>query len=299
MNLRQIGVFRAVMSTGSTTNAARLLHVSQPGISRLIRHLEIQLGATLFERRNARLIPTPEAHTLHAEVEKVYRGVQHVQNVASHLRFGDHGTLRVLSSANTGLQLVPRATATLLQRFAHSKVFFESLPTRDIVQSLVAEEADVAISSAPLDHHVLDVREIGRWELLCAVPKGHELLGARKFDLAAALGHRLIVYSPEAPQSSVIDAWLARFSIARQVAVEVRSGYAACAMAASGAGVALVDEFSARAHRSEGLELIRIPKAPNFAIYSVTNVNRPTSQLGQTFIELARQELHAIRKSAL
>ncbi len=291
MNLRQIEVFRAVMSTGSTTNAARLLHVSQPGISRLIRHLEIQLGVSLFERRNARLIPTPEAHTLQAEVEKVYRGVQHVQNVASHLRFGDHGTLRVLSSANTGLQLVPRAIARLLQRFAHSKVFFESLPTRDIVQTLVAEEADVAISSAPLDHPVLDVREIGRWRLLCAVPKGHPLAAARKFNLASALRQRLIVYSPEAPQSAVIDAWLAKHGIARQVAVEVRSGYAACAMAASGAGVAFVDEFSARAHRPEDVALIKIPKAPSFAIYSVTNVNRPTSQLGRTFIELVKSEL--------
>ncbi|MBO9513664.1 MAG: LysR family transcriptional regulator [Variovorax sp.] len=299
MNLRQIEVFRAVMSTGSTTNAARLLHVSQPGISRLIRHLELQLGVPLFERRNARLIPTPEAHALHAEVEKVYRGVQHVQNVAAHLRFGDHGTLRVLSSANTGLQLVPRATAKLLQRFAHAKVFFESLPTREIVQTLVAEEADVAISSAPLDHPVLDVREIGRWNLLCAVPQGHPLLAGGKFKLEDALRQRLIVYSPEAPQSRVIDAWLAKFGIARQVAVEVRSGYAACAMAASGAGVAFVDEFSARAHRAQDLALLRIPRAPSFAIYSVTNVNRPTSQLGQTFVELAKRELDQIRRGPL
>ncbi|MEJ8852991.1 LysR family transcriptional regulator [Variovorax robiniae] len=291
MNLRQIDVFRAVMTTGSTTNAARLLHVSQPGVSRLIRHLEIQLGVTLFERRNARLIATPEAHTLQAEVDKVYRGVQHVQNVAAHLRFGDHATLRVLSSANTALQLVPGATAKLLQRFTHSKVFFESLPTREIVQTLVAEEADVAISSAPLDHPVLEVREIGRWTLQCVVPKGHPLLGKKKFDLATALRQRLVVYSPEAPQSRVIDGWLEKFGIARQVAVEVRSGYAACAMAASGAGVAFVDNLSARAHRSENLTLIEIPDAPRFAIYSVTNVNRPPSQLGQTFLELVASEL--------
>jgi DNA-binding transcriptional LysR family regulator len=290
VNLRQIEVFRAVMTTGSTTKAAKLLHVSQPGVSRLIRHLELQLGVTLFERRNARLIATPEAHTLQTEVDKVYRGVQHVQNVATHLRFGDHATLRVLSSANTALQLVPGATAKLLERFAHSKVFFESLPTREIVQTLVAEEADVAISSAPLDHPVLDVHEIGRWTLQCVVPKGHALL-ARKFDLATALRQRLIIYSPEAPQSRIIDAWLEKFGIARQVAVEVRSGYAACAMAAAGAGVAFVDDLSARAHRSENLALIKIPDAPQFAIYSVTNVNRPPSQLGQTFLELVASEL--------
>lgn len=291
MNLRQIEVFRAVMTTGSTTNAARLLHVSQPGVSRLIRHLEIRLGVALFERRHGRLVPTPEARTLHAEVDRMYRGVQHVQNVASHLRFGDHETLRVLSSANTGLQLVPLAAASLLQRFPHSKVFFESLPTREIVQSLVAEEADVAISSAPLDHPVLDVHEIGQWTLMCALPKGHALATAGPLDLAVALRQRMVVYSPEAPQSRIIDGWFEQHGIARHVAVEVRSGYAACAMAAAGAGVAFVDDLSARAHRGDDLVLMEVPDAPRFGVYSVTNVNRPPSRLGQQFLQAFAHEL--------
>ncbi|MGC3985835.1 MAG: LysR family transcriptional regulator [Pseudorhodoferax sp.] len=293
MNLRQIEVFRAVMTTGSTTNAARLLHVSQPGVSRLIRHLEIRLGVALFERRNGRLVPTPEARTLQGAIDQVYRGVQHVQNVSAHLRFGDHETLRVLSSANTGLQLVPRATAALLAEFAHSKVFFESLPTREIVQLLVAEEADVAVSSAPLDHPVLQVREIGHWTLMCALPQGHALAAAPVLDLDRALRERLIVYSPEAPQSRTIDAWIEQRGIARQVAVEVRSGYAACAMAASGAGIAFVDTLSARAHRAEGLVLRAVPDAPRYPIYSVVNQNRPLSRLGQRLLEITAALLAA------
>ena len=59
MNLRQIEIFRAVMSAGSITGAARLLHVSQPSVSRMVRHLELQLGVALFERRNGRLFATP------------------------------------------------------------------------------------------------------------------------------------------------------------------------------------------------------------------------------------------------
>ena len=68
MNLRQIEVFRATMLTGSTADAARLLHVSQPGISRMIGHIELQLGLRLFERGKGRIKPTPEAHALYAEV---------------------------------------------------------------------------------------------------------------------------------------------------------------------------------------------------------------------------------------
>jgi DNA-binding transcriptional LysR family regulator len=59
MNLRQIEVFRAMMLAGSVTDAARLLHVSQPGISRMLGHIELQLGLTLFERGRGKLRPAP------------------------------------------------------------------------------------------------------------------------------------------------------------------------------------------------------------------------------------------------
>lgn len=299
MNLRQIEVFRAVMVTGSTTDAARLLHVSQPGVSRLVRLLELRLGVALFERRKGRLVATPEAHTLHQEIERVYRGVQRVQDVAQHLRFGSHATLRVLSSANTALQLVPRAIARLIDGAPASRIYFEALPTREIVKLLVAEDADVAISSAPLDHPSLEVREIGHWSLVCALPQQHALAGAVGLPMDDALRQRLIVYSPEAPQTAVIDAWLTQHAVDRQVAVEVRSGFAACSMAAAGIGVAFVDDLSARAHRPEGLVFKPVPTSPRFPIYGVFNANRPLSALGQAFLRLTQSELTAIQTERL
>ena len=300
MNLRQIEVFRAVMTTGSTTEAARLLHVSQPGISRLVRHLELQLGVALFERRSGRLVPTAEARELQEEIEKVYRGVQHVRDVAAHLRFGTRTTLRVLSSANTALQLVPRCIAALVGQATSARVLFESLPTREIVKLLVTEEADVAISSAPLDHPALAVQPIGQWQLLCALPAGHPLLARPGgFALEDALAERLITYSPEAPQSAVIDHWLESRGVARNVAVEVRSGYAACSMAATGVGVAFVDDLSARAHRPEGLVFMALPGAPTFPIFAVRNRHRPLSRLGTAFLEIAQAQQDALRAARL
>jgi len=299
MNLRQIEVFRAVMVTGSTTDAARLLHVSQPGISRLIRLLELRLGVALFERRKGRLVATPEAHTLHQEIERVYRGVQHVQDVAQHLRFGSPATLRILSSANTALQLVPQSVARLMARFPAARVFFETLPTREIVKLLVDGDADLAISSAPLDHPSLAVREIGAWSLVCALPKGHALEATPTLPLAQALQGRLIGYSAEAPQSAVIDGWLAQHRIERHIAVEVRSGYAACAMAAAGVGVAFVDDLSARAHRADGVTFKVVPQTPRFAIYSALNADQPPSQLGRAFLEIVTDQLAALQLTPL
>jgi DNA-binding transcriptional LysR family regulator len=72
MNFRQIEVFHAVHTSGSITAAARVLHVSQPSVSKILQHTEDQLGFPLFRRLKGRLMPTDEAHLLFREMDEVY-----------------------------------------------------------------------------------------------------------------------------------------------------------------------------------------------------------------------------------
>jgi len=61
LTLRQIEVIRAIMVTGTVGGAARLLNVSSPGISRVMKHAESTLSLKLFSRRHGRYAPSPEA----------------------------------------------------------------------------------------------------------------------------------------------------------------------------------------------------------------------------------------------
>jgi DNA-binding transcriptional LysR family regulator len=70
-------------------------------------------------------------------------------------------------------------------------------------------------------------------------------------------------------------------------------------MAAAGAGIAFVDDLSARAHRPEGIVFRAIAKTARFPIYTVVNRNRPPSQLGKAFLELAREKLDALQRTPL
>ena len=56
LNLRQIEAFRCVMVSGSMVGAARLMNVTQPGVSRTISLMELRLGYRLFERRGRRVV---------------------------------------------------------------------------------------------------------------------------------------------------------------------------------------------------------------------------------------------------
>src|SRR5476649_2882620 len=123
LNLKQIEVFRAIMLTGSISGAAKLLHVSQPAVSRLISYTEQRLGLLLFQRIKGRLYPTPEARRLFEEVSAVYQSVQRVNDLAEN-RIGQ---LRIASSPNLGQSLMPRAVAIFCQRYPEVRIVLHTL----------------------------------------------------------------------------------------------------------------------------------------------------------------------------
>lgn len=291
MNLRQIEVFQAVMQTGSTVEAARLLHVSQPGISRMLAHIELQLGLTLFERRKGKLLPTPQADALYAEVRQVYRGVQRIDDCVRALKHGGHQTLRVLCSPSTGLALVPGALAALSRRQPEARFQIETLPAREIETRLVNREADLAISTVPIEHPVLQRTPLGHWTLACIFPAGHVLAGHAQVTATQLLQHRLITFGAQTPQARFVEQCSQAAGLPVQSAIEVRSGLMACALAAQGAGVAVVDDFTARAFSHHGLEHRPIDSAPRLQVELVVNLQFAASPLVGQLVEGVRQAL--------
>jgi DNA-binding transcriptional LysR family regulator len=86
LTLRQIEIIRAIMVTGTVAGAARLLNVSSPGISRVMKHAEASIGVKLFNRRGGRYSPTAQANTIFNQINSVYDKVEDLQFVISRLK---------------------------------------------------------------------------------------------------------------------------------------------------------------------------------------------------------------------
>lgn len=110
MRLRHIEVFNAVMLTGSVSAAARLINVTQPAVSRILSHAELQLGFALFHRHKGRLVPTREAQTLFPHIERLFTQLDEVQRLAGSLRGRQReGELHILSVLALSHEVMPRA----------------------------------------------------------------------------------------------------------------------------------------------------------------------------------------------
>jgi Bacterial regulatory helix-turn-helix protein, lysR family len=62
MTLRQVEVIRAVMVTGTIGGAAKLLNVSAPGISRLVKYTEDRSASDSSSARTGVIFRRPAEH---------------------------------------------------------------------------------------------------------------------------------------------------------------------------------------------------------------------------------------------
>jgi len=295
MNLRQIEVFRAIMQTGSFTGAADMLHISQPGVSRAVRHLEIQLGVTLFERAQGRIRPSSEALALHAEIERSYRGVQAIQQFAQNLRNGTHSMLRIACSPNTGFQAVPRAVASFLETHAGSTVSLEVLPrAQQMIDALLSQQIDLGISSVGLEHPMLEAKAVGQWELVCLFPRNHRFSSRKSVSIGDLRGEPLISFQDDTLQGRIVAEWLRRTPHSLTPRALVRSGQSAASLVVAGVGPALVDNLTAVAAQSQGLEWRPLRHTRRLAIHAVWNKHHTPSRHAMQLCDLVRAELARI-----
>ena len=84
LTLRQIEVIRAVMVAGSIAGAAKLLGVSAPGLSRLMKYTERSLGLRLFDRRQGRFVPSEEAKDIFKQVNIIFAQVGGLSSMLDH-----------------------------------------------------------------------------------------------------------------------------------------------------------------------------------------------------------------------
>jgi DNA-binding transcriptional LysR family regulator len=294
LTLRQIEVIRAIMVTGTVGGAARLLNVSSPGISRVMKHAETSVGVKLFNRRAGRYSPTREADAIFSQINGVYDKVEDLQFVISRLKRGANTELRVASVPSIANVMVPRAIADVRRSFPNLLVEVDILKIEDAADYLLLGKGELIALSTRFDHPMLTFQPLARGRLKCIVHENHPLARQARVSAEDIVRHPLIGVDPNDPYGRIMANVFASRSLDYQVTIRARFGSTVCALVAQGLGVAIIDEFTLAAVQWPTIRAIDIAEPTNFDTYIVHRRDAPPSSYGARFVSALRSQMQMV-----
>jgi DNA-binding transcriptional LysR family regulator len=243
MNLRHMEVFHAIMRTGSVTNAARALNVTQPAVSAVLKHCESQLNMKLFTRVSGRLQPTAEAKAIFPEIAMIFGRVDAVNALTQDLVGGRLGTLSIAASFPIANGFLAKAVATFIADRPKVRVALQSLTSPQVLDRVVNREVELGIAYEPVVSSEVETRTLMRAGIACVMRSDHPLARRKEVALRDLEPFSIITYLPQALFRGYVDRALSAAGIVPNIKAQVSLSLTGIMLARYGAGVALVEPF--------------------------------------------------------
>ncbi|XAH22370.1 LysR substrate-binding domain-containing protein [Xylophilus sp. GW821-FHT01B05] len=245
MSLRHIEAFRAVMVTGSMTEAARRMHTSQPQISRLIGQLEKIAQFTLFSRKGSRLTPTLDGSRFYREVEKTFVGLAGLESAAAGIRAFSAGRLSVAAMPRLAGGLLARVVAQFKTRYPEVMVSIQSGNAGAVHDWVSTGLCDLGLALLSEESSGVQVEPVLSMNCVAVLPQDHRLARLEQLGVEDFAGEPFISFSGGTALRDRIDALFSEADVRRLLVAEASLGASICAMVGAGLGISIVNPLAA------------------------------------------------------
>jgi len=286
MRLRHIEVFHAIYTTGSVTNAAEFLHVSQPSVSKVLAHCEQQLGFILFERVKGRLIATEEAVLLFAEVDKMYQQLRTVRHCAHNLKNKSSGKITIGFTPALGFEFIPQVVAHYQKLNPKIIINLQTMHHDEARQALIEHKIDFALMFSPPPLPGVAQQVVCRSQLVMMYPRKLLPDAPSQVSLAQFAQHEMIGIDDSGPLGDLLWHRLAESDLVFNTNITVKTYFIAARLVAQHIGICVIDEFSARGNLNEKVAIATIEPALNFKLTALRREDKKISQIADDFLQL-------------
>jgi DNA-binding transcriptional LysR family regulator len=277
------------MVAGSTVEAAALLNISQPAVSRLIKNLEETTEYRLFVRQHGRMFPTDEARFLLDQLMPLFESIQHVETTLQNIRPSDDRQLRIVASTPTAQRFLPEVIAAFRADNPQVGVSLGIVVKRETARVLERQQFDVALLAFPMDYPEVHTERFGRVAGVCALPPGHRLAALDSVSAPDLEHENFISIAPDTILRMRVDGLFnAAGVVRRKLDVETQSAASICQMVAAGVGVSVIDPFTAAAFMGRNIILRPFTPAVTFEYGIVLPINRTVSSHTEAFVASVR-----------
>jgi DNA-binding transcriptional LysR family regulator len=289
-SIRQLKAFLLVSKLGNFTRAAERMHITQAGLSVMMKELEAQFGSRLFDRTTRNVSLTVAGEKL---MPAAQTAVDRLEEVASAI--GDIGkqarqTLRVAATPLVSSSLLPEVFGAFHR--THPEVTLQ-LQDDDLgrVHALVESgEADFGLGFFFKAAHGIERTLLCSFSLMRVSPlqgnkpRGQQRVGRVSWD--TLMDEPLIGLPPDNPIQQFVDGNLAKIGRGNEDRASFRHFDTLIGMVAAGMGSTVIPSFALLAcrHRQVATDILVEPEE-SLGFYRISKRGRAKPELMAEFSE--------------
>lgn len=299
---REIEIFRLVMQTGSTKQAAEKLRISQPAVSQAIRKLEERADVLLFHRVRGRLVPTREAKAFLVDVYKYFIGIDTLTHKLHSLKQLNEGSITVASFPALGNVFLPK----VFKRFNMDKenifLSLKVLSSKEVYEQVSAGLADFGLMADEMSYEKLEHSHLFKEEGVLVMHQNHPLAKEKEVTIEQLLDYPFLSLSPEDSSQKQLSEVLGERFNSLKVVAETPYSLTICVMAQQGLGMGLVSPIAAHHFLNSGIVVKPLEIKINFSGILVFRPGHSLSEACQRLLKCLRieltEEINEVKKAA-
>lgn len=290
MDLNKLEIYCRVVENQSIVRTAEQMHLSQPGVSVIIRRLEKELGTKLLERHGRKVVPTYAGQTLYRFARSLIAMRDEAYQWLTDLKAGRRGQVFIGASTTGVLYYLPPLLANYRSQYPQIEVILQAAITDRIREAVVNEIMDIGFIWGPVADHRLHSRLLTIGEFAAIAPSTHPLTSMRSPLPAEALAQENFILAKAGSSTRwFAESRLREAGIIPRVIMEFETTEAMKLAVASGLGISVVSRKAVEREIADGiLQILSIEninlRRPILAIWSR---HRTLSPAAKTLLELA------------
>lgn len=284
-DLQAWAIFATVAETGSFAQAAELLGLSQPTVSKAIARLEKQLQVSLFHRTSRRLSLTETGQASLEQAQAVLAAGQSAEAVARDQREQLQGRIKIAAPMSFGLEHLAPLLPAFMQE--HPAVLLD-LHFNDAQVNIVEQGFDMALRISSMDDSSLLVRRLCNLRLRLVASPAYLAKHGRPSHPSELATHTSLRYAYER-RGSVwrFQKEQEHYSQTVPCALQVNNAQALIPPLLEGLGLSVLPQFLLGDLVEQGLLEVVLPHwdLPGLTLHLLTPPSRSRPARVQAFID--------------
>lgn len=242
MEIQQLEYFKVVAETEHMTNAAEMLNISQPALSKSISNIEQEIGVPLFDRQGRSIVLNRYGKLFLESVNTILEEYNRAKQEINALIMPGYGEVSFGFIHTLGMEIVPELMAHVHEKYPNIKFNLTQASSLNLLELLEKGDIDLCLSQR-IESKMVTIEWIELWkeELFVIVPKNHPLANQESIHLNEIKNEPFVSIKKGNALRQIVDYLLKDAGIAKpNITFEGEDPHTVAGFVSAGHGVSII-----------------------------------------------------------